>query len=122
MKQIIVKGGETHQQADQDEVPLATNQGLAASDNQNSLRAGSRGPNLLEDFVLREKITHFDDERTPERIVHARGAGAHDYFKLYYSMKKITKAAFLADPAVKTPRICHILDRGRRARIRRPCA
>ena len=100
---IAVKGGETHQQADPSKVPLTTNQGLPISDNQNSLRAGERGPTLLEDFVLREKITHFDHERIPERIVHARGAGAHGYFQPYQSMKKVTKAAFLSDPAVRTP-------------------
>jgi catalase len=100
---IKTRGGETHQQADPRKVPLTTNQGLAISDNQNSLRAGQRGPTLLEDFVLREKITHFDHERTPERIVHARGAGAHGYFQPYHSMKKVTKAAFLSDPKVKTP-------------------
>jgi catalase len=103
IKQVKMKGGETHQQADLAEVPLTTNQGLPVSDNQNSLRAGERGPTLLEDFVLREKITHFDHERIPERIVHARGAGAHGYFQPYHSMKKVTKAAFLSDPAVKTP-------------------
>jgi catalase len=96
-------GGETHQEALPAEVPLTTNQGLAISDNQNSLRAGERGPTLLEDFVLREKITHFDHERIPERIVHARGAGAHGYFQPYRSLKKLTKAAFLSDPEVKTP-------------------
>jgi len=103
IKQIKVKGGEAHQQADPDEVPLTTNQGLAVSDNQNSLCAGDRGPTLLEDFVLREKITHFDHKRIPERIVHARGAGAHGYFQPYHSLKKVTKAAFLSDPAFKTP-------------------
>jgi catalase len=97
------RGGETHQQADPAEVPLTTNQGVPVSDNQNSLRAGDRGPTLLEDFVLREKITHFDHERIPERIVHARGAGAHGYFQPYRSMKKVTKAAFLSDPEVRTP-------------------
>jgi len=97
------KGGETHQQAAPNQVPLTTNQGLAISDNQNSLRAGERGPTLLEDFILREKITHFDHERTPERIVHARGAGAHGYFQPYQSLKKYTKAAFLSDPKIKTP-------------------
>jgi catalase len=60
---------------------LTTNQGTPISDNQNSLKAGARGPSLLEDFVLREKITHFDHERIPERIVHARGSGAHGYFR-----------------------------------------
>jgi catalase len=103
IKEMRVQGGETHQQADPTQVPLTTNQGLPISDNQNSLRAGQRGPTLLEDFVLREKITHFDHERIPERIVHARGAGAHGYFQPYRSMKKVTKAAFLSDPAIKTP-------------------
>src|ERR1700690_1233378 len=83
LKQIKADGGETHQQAPASQVPLTTNQGLPVSDNQNSLRAGERGPTLLEDFILREKITHFDHERTPERIVHARGAGAHGYFQPY---------------------------------------
>jgi catalase len=96
-------GGDTHQEARPSEVPLTTNQGLAISDNQNSLRAGDRGPTLLEDFILRENITHFDHERIPERIVHARGAGAHGYFQPYRSAKKVTKAAFLSDPSVKTP-------------------
>ncbi|HWO30619.1 MAG TPA: catalase [Candidatus Acidoferrum sp.] len=103
LKQVKASGGETHQQATATQTPLTTNQGLPVSDNQNSLRAGERGPTLLEDFILREKITHFDHERTPERIVHARGAGAHGYFQPYHSMKKFTKAAFLADPSVKTP-------------------
>jgi len=95
-------GGETHQTALADAL-LTTNQGLALSDNQNSLKAGGRGPALLEDFILREKITHFDHERIPERIVHARGSAAHGYFQPYKSMKHVTKAAFLADPKVKTP-------------------
>jgi catalase len=103
LKQVKADGGETHQQAPAAQTPLTTNQGLPVSDNQNSLRAGERGPTLLEDFILREKITHFDHERTPERIVHARGAGAHGYFQPYHSLKKFTKAAFLADPSVKTP-------------------
>src|ERR1700691_5827409 len=97
------EGGETHQQAAPNQDPLTTNQGLAIADNQNSLRAGERGPTLIEDFILREKITHFDHERTPERIVHARGAGAHGYFQPYQSLKKYTKAAFLSDPKIKTP-------------------
>ena len=61
---------------------LTTNQGVAIADNQNSLKAGLRGPALLEDFILREKITHFDHERIPERIVHARGSGAHGFFEI----------------------------------------
>jgi hypothetical protein len=65
-RQVKVKGGELHQQAGPAEIPLTTNQGLALSDNQNSLRAGDLGPSLLEDFILHEKITHFDHERTPE--------------------------------------------------------
>ncbi len=82
---------------------LTTNQGLKINDNQNSLKAGERGPTLLEDFILREKITHFDHERIPERIVHARGAAAHGFFQVYESMRKYTKAGFLADPSIKTP-------------------
>ncbi|MDQ6826539.1 MAG: catalase HPII [Candidatus Eremiobacteraeota bacterium] len=82
---------------------LRTNQGVPVADNQNSLRAGTRGPTLLEDFVLREKITHFDHERIPERVVHARGTGAHGYFQVYKSMAPYTRAHFLQDPSVKTP-------------------
>ncbi len=96
-------GGETHQMTKSAEAFLTTNQGLPISDNQNSLKAGKRGPTMLEDFILREKITHFDHERIPERIVHARGVGAHGYFQPYESQKHVTKAAFLADPKVKTP-------------------
>src|SRR5580704_12366748 len=95
-------GGETHQTALGDTL-LTTNQGLPLSDNQNSLKAGGRGPTLLEDFILREKITHFDHERIPERIVHARGSAAHGYFQPYKSLKHVTKASFLADSKVKTP-------------------
>ena len=82
---------------------LTTNQGLLISDNQNSLRAGERGPTLLEDHILREKIMHFDHERIPERVVHARGAGAHGVFEVYESMAKFTKAGFLQNPEKKTP-------------------
>lgn len=82
---------------------LTTNQGLPINDDQNSLKAGNRGGTLLEDFILREKITHFDHERIPERIVHARGAAAHGYFQVYKSMKNYTRAAFLQDPSLKTP-------------------
>ncbi len=82
---------------------LTTNQGLQLPDNHNSLKAGVRGPTLLEDFILREKITHFDHERIPERAVHARGSGAHGYFKPYKSMVQYTSAAFLQDPDVETP-------------------
>jgi catalase len=94
-------GGETHQQSSSGEA-LTTNQGLPLAENQNSLRAGPRGPGLLEDFILREKITHFDHERIPERIVHARGSGAHGHFRPYRSWSKLTRAAFLQDPDVET--------------------
>jgi len=93
---------ETHQTATGPRETLTTNQGLPISDNQNSLRVGERGPALLEDFILREKITHFDHERIPERIVHARGTGAHGYFQVYKSQADITKAAFLQDPRTRT--------------------
>jgi catalase len=82
---------------------LTTNQGIKINDDQNSLKAGDRGPTLLEDFHFREKITHFDHERIPERIVHARGSGAHGYFELTKSMSEYTRAAFLQEPATKTP-------------------
>jgi catalase len=67
---------------------LTTNQGLRINDDQNSLKAGERGPSLLEDFHFREKMTHFDHERIPERIVHARGAAAHGYFQVYESLAR----------------------------------
>src|SRR6185369_12859626 len=82
---------------------LTTDQGLRINDDQNSLKAGPSGATLLEDFILREKITHFDHERIPERIVHARGAGAHGFFQVYEPMGHLTKAGFLQDPSVKTP-------------------
>jgi catalase len=82
---------------------LTTNQGLRVNDDQNALKAGDRGPSLLEDFIFREKITHFDHERIPERIVHARGSGAHGIFQVYESQAPLTRAHFLQDPAVQTP-------------------
>lgn len=82
---------------------LTTNQGLRINDDQNTLKAGARGPSLLEDFHFREKMTHFDHERIPERVVHARGAAAHGYFQVYESLAPYTKAKFLQDPSVKTP-------------------
>ncbi|WP_419737176.1 catalase HPII [Pseudomonas sp. COR18] len=82
---------------------LRTNQGVKVADNQNSLKAGARGPSLLEDFIMREKITHFDHERIPERIVHARGTAAHGYFQSYGNHAALTKAGFLQDPAIRTP-------------------
>jgi catalase len=82
---------------------LTTNQGVPIADDQNSLRVGERGPTLLEDFIMREKITHFDHERIPERVVHARGAGAHGYFQVYESLSDLTRAHFLSDPSLRTP-------------------
>lgn len=82
---------------------MTTDQGLKINDDQNSLKAGERGATLLEDFILREKITHFDHERIPERIVHARGSGAHGVFELYQPMGKYTKAKFLNNTSIKTP-------------------
>ncbi|MFO8146650.1 MAG: catalase [Gillisia sp.] len=82
---------------------LTTNQGVKVNDTNNSLKAGERGASLLEDFILREKITHFDHERIPERIVHARGSGAHGFFELYESQEAITKAGIFTDTSRKTP-------------------
>ncbi len=96
-------GGELHPVTKNREQSMTTNQGTVISDDQNSLKSGSRGPTLLEDFVLREKITHFDHERIPERIVHARGSGAHGYFQAYPNNSSLTCAGFLQDPSVKTP-------------------
>ena len=82
---------------------LTTDQGVQIEQTDDSLHAGSRGPSLLEDFHLREKITRFDHERIPERVVHARGAAAHGVFQVYESLEEITRAHFLCDPALKTP-------------------
>lgn len=89
--------------ADATDEMMTTNHGVKINDDQNSLKAGERGATLLEDFILREKITHFDHERIPERIVHARGSGAHGIFKLYKSQSAITKAHFLNDTETETP-------------------
>ncbi len=93
---------EEHKESGLDEF-LSTNQGLKINDNQNSLKAGERGATLLEDFILREKITHFDHERIPERIVHARGSAAHGIFELYESMSQFTRAGFLQKKGTVTP-------------------
>ena len=82
---------------------LSTNQGVKIADNQNTLRAGERGPSLLEDFIMREKLTHFDHERIPERIVHARGSAAHGVFVSYDDHSALTKASFLAGKGKETP-------------------
>ncbi len=82
---------------------LTTNQGTMVADNQNSLKAGLRGPVLIEDFVLREKITHFDHERIPERVVHARGSAAHGYFECYSALTQLTRAAPFRTEGKRTP-------------------
>ena len=99
----VAAGGELHQIASAAHPALTTNQGVALSDNQNSLRANTRGPTLLEDFILREKITHFDHERIPERIVHARATGAHGFFELTASLKHYTTAKILTEVGTRTP-------------------
>jgi catalase len=97
------EGDELHQVVGGKHPPMTTNQGTPVSDNQNSLRAGARGPTLLEDFILREKITHFDHERIPERIVHARGSAAHGFFELTKSLKQYTTAKILTETGKRTP-------------------
>ena len=82
---------------------LTTNQGVPVADNQHSLKAGLRGPTLLEDFILREKITHFDHERIPERIVHARGSAAHGFFECYEPLHQYTRASLFAEAGKQTP-------------------
>src|SRR5678816_1825688 len=82
---------------------LTTNQGVPVADNQNSLKAGLRGPTLLEDFILREKITHFDHERIPERIVHARGSAAHGFFECTKAIPEFTRASLFAEAGKQTP-------------------
>jgi catalase len=99
-------GDELQQQAGEAHVPLTSNQGLVLSDNQNSVRAYDRGPTLLEDFLLREKITSFDHERIPERIVHARGSGAHGVFELSHSLKSVTTAKVLTEVGQQVPVFC----------------
>ncbi|HZY34882.1 MAG TPA: catalase [Rhodanobacter sp.] len=96
-------GDELQEMAGGSHPSLTTNQGTPVSDNQNSLRSTPRGPTLLEDFVLREKIMHFDHERIPERIVHARGSAAHGYFELTKSLNKYTTAKILTEVGEKTP-------------------
>ena len=99
---VVGPGGEPHQRAVGDAV-LTTNHGVPIADDQNMLRIGARGPALLEDFHFLEKMTHFDHERIPERIVHARGSAAHGTFRPYKGAAKYTRAAFLQDPSIATP-------------------
>jgi catalase len=95
--------GELHQLAGGAHPDLTTNQGVVISDDENSLKVGARGPTSLEDFILREKINHFDHERIPERVVHARGSGAHGYFELTHSLADISKASIFQTVGEKTP-------------------
>ena len=94
--------GELHQTAATPDTRTTTNHGVPISDNQNSLKAGARGSTLLEDFILREKIQHFDHERIPERIVHARGSAAHGFFELTDSLSDVTTAKILTEVGKKT--------------------
>jgi len=96
-------GGETHQVAGNGRPPLTTAQGVVVSDDQNTLRAGERGPGLLEDFAFREKIFHFDHERIPERVVHARGYGAHGFYENYQPLEDITRADVFSEAGLRTP-------------------
>jgi len=102
-KSVTGNAGELHQLAGGSHAELTTNQGTPISDNQNSLKSAPKGPVLLEDMILREKITHFDHERIPERIVHARGTAAHGYFELTQSLSKYTTAKILSEVGEKTP-------------------
>lgn len=97
------EGGELHQIASGKTAVLTTAQGGPVSDDQNSLKIGPRGPTLLEDFHFREKIFHFDHERIPERVVHARGYAAHGFFETYKSLAKYTKADLFQRAGEKTP-------------------
>ena len=95
---------------------LTTNQGVPVADNQNSLKAGLRGPTLLEDFILREKITHFDHERIPERIVHARGSAAHGFFECTKAIPELTRASLFGE-SVNRRRSSSVFNRPRRTGI-----
>ncbi|MEQ8750205.1 MAG: catalase [Amphiplicatus sp.] len=97
------KGGAPHQTAEDGFEPLTTQQGVRVADDQSHLRAGPRGPMLMEDFHFREKIFHFDHERIPERVVHARGYGAHGYFELTDDLSDVTCARILTEVGEKTP-------------------
>ncbi len=101
--EVTGNAGELHQVSGGDVPPLTTQQGIPVSDDQNSLRIGQRGPTALEDFHFREKIFHFDHERIPERVVHARGYGAHGFFEAYESLADITRADIFQRAGEKTP-------------------
>ncbi|HEY9119642.1 MAG TPA: catalase, partial [Marinobacter sp.] len=99
----VGNGGEPHQQSKGMSDTLTTQQGVPITDDQNSLRVGSRGPTLMEDQVMREKVFHFDHERIPERVVHARGFGAHGYFENYECLSDITEADIFQRPGEQVP-------------------
>jgi catalase len=101
-------GGELHQVATGSVPVMTTAQGGPVSDDQNTLKVGGRGPALMEDFAFREKIFHFDHERIPERVVHARGYGAHGYFETYESLAKYTRADIFQRAGEKTPAFMRI--------------
>jgi catalase len=103
LKLLRGQGGELHQIADEGDDVLTTAHGVPISDDQNTLKVGARGPTLIEDFHFREKIFHFDHERIPERVVHARGYGAHGFFETYESLAKYTRADLFQRAGEKTP-------------------
>jgi len=103
LKPQALQGALTSKRVNSSDQALTTNQGVPISSNQDSLKAGLRGPSLLEDFILREKITHFDHERIPERVVHARGAAAHGIFELSEDLSDLTSAGVLTDTSRQTP-------------------
>ena len=113
-------GGETHQRARGQQDRLTTQQGVPVADDQNTLRAGARGPALLEDFHFREKIFHFDHERIPERVVHARGFGAHGFFEPYESLVRPHPRRPVPTPGRADTGVRPVLDRGREQGLLRP--
>lgn len=99
----MLKGDLDRVRSDSNLQALTTNQGVTVGDNQHSLKIGLRGPTALEDFILREKLTHFDHERIPERVVHARGSAAHGYFENYQPLTAVTKATPFSEAGKQTP-------------------
>jgi catalase len=98
---------------------LTTNQGVRVNHTDDSLKAGERGPTLMEDFHFREKMTHFDHERIPERVVHARGSGAHGYFQVYEPMTELYQSALSAGSVGEDPGVRPLFDRRRIPRLGR---
>ena len=115
-------GGEVHQSAGGDTPVLTTQQGIPVADDQNSLKIGARGPTALEDFHFREKLFHFDHERIPERVVHARGFGAHGYFENYAVACRHHEGRPLSARRGEDPRLRALLDRGRQQGLGGPGA